>query len=59
MVTHASEKRKKNIESWKRFLKRDGFTVRELSSLTGTFTFEINLEKLKKAKGNFDTHTLN
>ena len=70
-VTLTSEKREKNFECCKSFLKRDSFKIRELSSLIGTLisTFPGNtlghlyyrqLDKcktlgLKKAKGKFDT----
>ena len=70
-LTLTSEKREKNLESCKSFLKRDSFKIRELSSLIGTLisTFPGNtfrplnyrqLDKcktlgLRKAKGKFDT----
>ena len=70
-VTYTSEKRGKSIESCKRFLKKDSFTIRELSSLIGTLTstfpgnkfgplYHRKLDKckilgLKKTKGSSDT----
>ena len=70
-LTLTSEKREKNLESCKSFLKRDSFKIRELSSLIGTLisTFPGNtfrplnyrqLDKcktlgLQKGKGKFDT----
>ena len=71
LVTLTSEKKEKIPESYKSFLKKDSFTIRELSSLIGTLTstfpgnnfeplYYRELDKwktlgLKKAKGNFDT----
>ena len=71
LVTLTSEKKEKILESCKSFFKKDSFTIRELSSLVGTFisTFAGNkfgplcyreLDKyktlgLKKAKGTFHT----
>ena len=37
-VTYTSEKRGKSLESCKRFLKKDKFTIRELSSIIGILT---------------------
>lgn len=62
LFTPASELREKNIESYKCFLKRDSFTVTELSSLIGTLTSTVGtLTKswisvkpcAKKSKGQF------
>ena len=71
LVTLTIEKREKILEPCKSFLKKDSFTIREFSSLIGTFTstfpgntfrllYYRELDKcktlgLKKAKGNFDT----
>ena len=38
LVTLISEKGEKILESCKRFLEKDSFTIRELSSLIGTLT---------------------
>ena len=38
LVTLTSENRKKIIESYKSFFKKDSFTIRELSILIGTLT---------------------
>ena len=71
LVTFTSEEREKILEPCKIFLKKDSFTIRELSILIGTLTstfpgnkfgplYYRELDKcktlgLKKAKGNFDT----
>ena len=70
-VTYTSEKRGKSLESFKRFFKKNSFTIRELSSLIGILTstfpgnkfgplYHAELDKcetlgLKKAKDSSDT----
>ena len=56
IVTITSEKREKNIESCKGFLKRDSFTIRKLSSLIGTLTSTFpgnKFGKTEKSKRHF------